>query len=155
MGNDRGWRLWNTLACRGKNQMLLIEQFCQSLPEVAVGLYSLQAGVTTVFSAKSNVKDSERSMAFIVFLQIQMSSWRTNKAIILCWDGSDRVLGRIDIMILWTREETPACLPEDCHVGMSQFISNISGFIPSHIIIELKYCFKSMVECLGPISRAD
>ena len=52
--------------------------------------------IAAIFSAKNNVKDPERSMEFIGFyIYIQMSTWRTNKAILLCWDGSDRVLGRI------------------------------------------------------------
>ena len=51
----------------GKNQILRIERINRSLPEVAVGSYSLQAGVTTVFCAKTNVKDFERSMEFIGF----------------------------------------------------------------------------------------
>ena len=62
----------------------------------------------TVFSAKSssledrldgeiNVKDSARSMEFLRFLHIQMSSRRRNKAKTIRWDPSDRVLGRFDL----------------------------------------------------------
>ena len=40
-------------------------------------------------------------------------------------------------------------------VGMSRFISNISGFISSRTAMELILCFDSMVECLWLISRAD
>ena len=43
------------------------------------------------------VRDRERSMEFIWFLHIQMSSWRRNEAKTLRWDPCDQVSGRFDI----------------------------------------------------------
>ena len=61
---------------------------------LGVGSYSLRA---YPLLREINVKDSERSMEFIQFLHILMSSWRRNKAKTLRWDPCERVLGRIDI----------------------------------------------------------
>ena len=57
------------LRVRGKNQILRIEQSDLYHGGVAVSLYSLRAAVsvTTVFSAKTNKKESEHSMEFIGF----------------------------------------------------------------------------------------
>ena len=98
MGNDRGWRLWNTLArMRQKNK------FSVSNESINLNLYrmSLSAhihcGIATVFPAKNKRERSRTPDGIYRFLHIQMSSWRGNKAIILRCDRCEGVLGRFDI----------------------------------------------------------
>ena len=64
MGKYLGWRFWNSRAGTWQKQ-ICNRTNDQSLREVAVGSYSLRA--CTIFSAKTKVKDSERSMEFIGF----------------------------------------------------------------------------------------
>ena len=140
---------------RGKNQILLnvIKPIDQSLPWVAVGS-PFTAGLYRLLHENKR----ERFQAFngvYRFLHSQMSSWRTNKAIILRWDGSDRLFDELkDNPKLKTARLVLACVPDHCHVdqtrssrgkdgaagavGISRFISNISGFIPSRVFLDLK-----------------
>ena len=93
-----------------------------------------------------DVRDPERSMEFIRFLHIQMSSWRRNEAKTLRWDPCDRVLDRFDRDgkggRVGTADTTLSTARVEAKtvgaVSISRFISNISGFIPSHTAMELK-----------------
>ena len=95
-------------------------------------------------------------MEFIRFLHIQMASWRRNEAKTLRWDPCDRVLGRLYKEILERvfkmKKLRAAWVPDltvnrsrrveendtAASVGISRFISNISGFISSYTAMELK-----------------
>ena len=101
MGKGGPWRLKNTLgthlsayAAKAKFQS---NKSTPSLskPSFAIWSYSLRAYCR--LPREINMMDPERSMEFIRFLHIQMSSRRRNKAKTLRWDRSDRVLDRFDI----------------------------------------------------------
>ena len=97
----------------------------------------------TVFSAKTSMKDPERSMEFIVFCKIRVKHY-AGILLIEFW---------ADLMYNMDTGKAAVCEPDHCQphrveakvarpaggpVGMSQFISNISGFIPSHTAMEFK-----------------
>ena len=79
-----------------ENQILCIERIDQSLPWVAVRSHSLRTA-TDCLVREQKLERSRTFNRIYQVLHIQMSSWRTNRAKILCWDASDQVLGRIDI----------------------------------------------------------
>ena len=108
-----------TLNPMGKRRCLEIEDYAGDTSRTPAGIcgksemsieqvdsFTLQAEFRylVVFTAgllssspRNQCEDPERSMEFIRFLHIQMSSRRRNKAKTLRWDRSDRVLDRFDV----------------------------------------------------------
>ena len=66
MGNDPGWRLWNTRAGKRQRQSFVIEQASITLNLYRRSLLARHSLRVATFSAK-NKQDPERSMEFIDF----------------------------------------------------------------------------------------
>ena len=87
----------------GKRRSLEIEEYAGDTPVGVCGQSEISIEQVDSFTLQAEFRylvvftAGLRSMEFIRFLHIQMSSRRRNKAKTLRWDRSDRVLDRFDI----------------------------------------------------------
>ena len=90
MGPNMHWRVWNTPAGMGQKVIVVIEQIDHShSPSIVSVSADILCGALLSLVHTNKRQRSRTSNRTYLFLYIQKSSWRTNKAIILCWDVPD------------------------------------------------------------------